>query len=43
MEGTIDHGGPRREFFRILAMNLAEQYFWGPTDNKCDAAQEKGP
>lgn len=29
-EGAIDHGGPHREFFRLLAMEASEHYFQGP-------------
>ena len=28
-EGAIDHGGPRREFFRLLAKEASEHYFQG--------------
>ena len=28
-EGAIDHGGPRREFFRLLAKEASEHYFHG--------------
>ena len=30
-EGAIDHGGPRREFFRLFAAKTAETYFSGGT------------
>ena len=28
-EGAIDSGGPRREFFRLLALKASECYFEG--------------
>ena len=28
-EGAIDHGGPRREFFRLLALKSSEEFFQG--------------
>ena len=33
-EGAIDHGGPRREFFRLLSLNVSEQYFQGEPGKK---------
>lgn len=33
-EGAVDQGGPRREFFRLLAMNASEHYFVGKKTNK---------
>lgn len=33
-EGGIDHGGPRREFFRILAHEVAGTYTRGPGGTK---------
>lgn len=31
-EGAIDHGGPKREFFRLFARLASETYFRGATD-----------
>ena len=28
-EGAVDQGGPRREFFRLLALGAADRYFIG--------------
>ena len=28
-EGAVDYGGPRREFFRILASDAAKSFFVG--------------
>lgn len=28
-EGAVDHGGPKREFFRLFAKNAAQAYFRG--------------
>ncbi len=33
-EGAIDHGGPRREFFRLLSLSASEKYFQGIAGNK---------
>ena len=33
-EGAVDHGGPRREFFRLLAINAKERMFMGPPTRK---------
>lgn len=33
-EGAVDHGGPRREFFRLLAINAKEIMFMGPPTTK---------
>ncbi len=33
-EGSIDHGGPRREFFRVLGNALKETYFRGKDEKK---------
>ena len=32
-EGAIDHGGPRREFFRLLAQKSQECFFIGEASN----------
>ena len=28
-EGALDHGGPKREFFRLFAQGVSERYFQG--------------
>lgn len=28
-EGAVDHGGPRREFFRLLGCGACDLYFHG--------------
>ena len=33
-EGSVDYGGPRREFFRLLALNAKEMWFVGSSDKK---------
>ena len=33
-EGGIDYGGPRREFFRLLALTAKETLFIGTGDQK---------
>ena len=33
-EGAIDHGGPRRELFRLFALKASDQYFIGNDGNK---------
>lgn len=33
-EGAIDHGGPRREFFRLFAQKVEEDFFQGSDGNK---------
>lgn len=33
-EGSVDYGGPRREFFRLLALNAKERWFVGSSDKK---------
>jgi hypothetical protein len=33
-EGAIDHGGPRRELFRLLALEASNQYFIGKEGSK---------
>ena len=33
-EGAIDYGGPRREFFRLLALNAKDTLFMGASDRK---------
>ena len=33
-EGSIDHGGPTREFFRLLAQEASEKYMRGIDGDK---------
>ena len=33
-EGAVDHGGPRREFFRLFANEASRAYFRGASE-KC--------
>ena len=33
-EGAVDHGGPRREFFRLLAIEAQENLLRGPPTAK---------
>ena len=33
-EGAIDRGGPRREFFRLLALKASEEFFQGKPGSK---------
>ena len=33
-EGAIDYGGPRREFFRLLALNARDTFFIGDSNRK---------
>jgi hypothetical protein len=33
-EGAVDHGGPKREFFRLFAKEASQTYFKGASE-KC--------
>ena len=33
-EGAVDYGGPRREFFRLLALKAGDEFFEGPPTKK---------
>ena len=33
-EGAVDHGGPKREFFRLFAKEASQTYFKGSSE-KC--------